>query len=117
MFNMMPQMDTTLNNWEQPIKLVKIAQSIVDYQAVNNESIYFFQGTIQPLSPKELIVKPISERSWEWLQIHTKINIIKQYNLTTNDRIIYNNKRYKIMLQNDYSLNGYYEFHLVEEFQ
>jgi hypothetical protein len=110
---MMPQLSNALNGWESKISLIKITQTIVDHQAVNLETTVFFQGVVQPLSPKELVVKPISERSWEWLQIHTKTNLA----LSTNDRIKYNNKNYKVMLQNDYTPYGYIEYHLVKDYE
>ena len=37
--------------------------------------------------------------------------------LSTGDVIIYNGVTYKIMADNDYSLNGYREFHACEDYQ
>jgi hypothetical protein len=109
----LPQLNSALGNWQYPITLIKITQNIVDHQVVNIEEQLNFQGVIQPLSPKELVIKPISERSWEWSQIHTEKTIA----ISTNDKIKYNDKIYKVMLQNDYSPYGYIEYHLVKDYE
>lgn len=109
----LPQLSSALGNWQYPITLVKITQSIEDYQVVNINEELNFQGVIQPLSPKELVIKPISERSWEWLQIHTEVDLA----ISTNDRVKYNGKTYKVMLQNDYTPYGYIEYHLVKDYE
>lgn len=110
---MIPRIQVALNGWESTITLIKISQAIVDFQTVNSKSALIFKGVVQPLSPKQLVIKPISERSWEWLMIHTKTRLA----VSTNDLIKYKDKKYKIMLQNDYSLNGYYEYHLVKNYE
>lgn len=73
-----------------------------------------FQGVIQPLSEKTIQLKPEGQRAWEWLQIHCTSG---KLNLDVNDIIEYNGKNFKIMAQNDYSLNGYIEYHAVQDFQ
>lgn len=73
-----------------------------------------FKGTIQPLSPKLIALKPEGQRAWEWLQIHCFSGPL---NLRNNDQIIYNGKDYKIMGINDYSLNGFIEYHAIEDYQ
>lgn len=110
---MIPQIEVAFDGWETPITLIKVTQSIVDYQNVETEEAFTFKGVIQPLGPKELVIKPIGERSWEWLQIHTRIEI----GLDNGDKIRYNGKKYKVMLQNNYVLNNYFEYHLVADYE
>lgn len=108
----LPIVSTALDGWESPITISTIVQTIVDgrvSEVITNSS---FQGVIQAFSPEMLSVKPLGERSWVWLQIHTKTNLVAG----TNDRIIYNGKTFKIMEKYDRALNGYYEYHLVEDY-
>lgn len=110
---MIPKIRVAFTGWQSPISLIKITQSIVDYQVVNTETLLRFKGVIQPLGPKELVIKPISERSWKWLQIHT----YNELAVDNNDRIKYKGETFKIMLNSDYDLNGFYEYHLVKDYE
>lgn len=136
----MPQLVNAFNGWASNITLYKRTQVIIDglvrYGAMpsrwDEPNEYYdtqgvkwdspippvtkisFRGVIQPLSPKQIALKPEGQRAWEWLQIHC---LSGSLNLTTNDQIIYNGQDYKIMATNDYSLNGYIEYHLIRDYQ
>ena len=101
-------------SWASTISLQRITQTIVDGFVSEAALPINFKGTIQPLSPKQIQLKPEGQRAFEWLQIHA---IAGTLNLTTNDRISYNGKIFKVMANNDYSLNGYIEYHLVKDYQ
>ena len=108
-----PKIQVALNGWESASTLTKITSSIVDYEKVDVTEDINFQGVVQPLSAEALRIKPLETRSWEWLMIHTKANI----EIFTGDLISYNGKSYKVMFENNYSLNGYYEYHLVKNYE
>lgn len=110
----MPNMANTLNGWEVPLTLVKITQSIVNGDAIQTETEISFLGVWQPLKDEQLQFKPEAQRSWEWIWIHAKSG---SFNLKTADKVIFNNKRYKIMSVKDYSLNGFIEYELVKDYK
>ena len=110
---MIPKIQFVLNGWESPITLIKITQAKVDFEVVNTQEQISFQGAIQPLNAEALKIGPLEMRSWEWLMIHTRINI----ELQTNDLIEYEGKQYKLMFEKNYSLNNYYEYHLVKNYE
>ncbi len=111
----MPQVDDALIDWMQDIILIRISQTVnSNRDVVVTETPIKFQGTIQPLMPKKLIIKPNGNRFWSWLQIHTPFELGKF--IDDNDLISYKGQKFKVMLQNDYSLNGYFEYHLVEAY-
>lgn len=112
--NGMPQMEAAFAGWASVITLKVITQTIVDGFVTDSESNISFQGVIQPLSPNKLYFKPEGQRSFEWLQIHC---LNREINLNTNDRIVYNNKRYKVMAKSDYGLNNYIEYHAIEDYE
>lgn len=109
----MPNMSTTLNGWQVPLQLIRIRQSIVNDEATFKEDFINFYGVWQPLKDEQLVSKPEGQRSWEWIWIHAVAGTL---NLTTADKVIFNNKRYKIMAVKDYSLNGYIEYQLVRDY-
>ena len=111
---MMPQITDALTGWNQLISLIKITQTVGDDgQVINIKTPIAFQGIIQPSEPSKLIVGKRGERAWAKYMIHT----ISQIGLDDNDLITYNCKNYKVMAKNDYSLNGFYYYYLVEDYQ
>lgn len=113
-FSGMPQMDTTLNGWQVSLTLQKVIQSIVDGEKVETIKTYNFKGVWQPLRDEQLQSKPESMRSWEWILIHAQAGSL---NLMTGDKVIFNNKRYKVMNLKDYSLNAFIEYQLVRDYE
>lgn len=110
---MMPQMDDAFNGWEQQIVLIKLSTTTDDDGLdIVTESPLVFMGTIQPLKPIELLVTSSGQRKWEWWQIHTKFRLSDV--IDPSERVRFNGKDYKVMLQNDYNRNGYIEYHLIE---
>lgn len=110
----MPQLDSALTGWEVPLTLVKVFQDIVEGDAVFTEQQINFMGCWQPLRDEELQFKPEGQRSWQWIWIHAKSS---ELNLQTADKVIFNDKRYKVMSVKDYSLNGFVEYQLIRDLE
>lgn len=112
--NGMPNMANTLNGWEVPLSFIKITQSIVDGDVVKTETPINFMGVWQPLRDEELQFKPENQRSWSWYWIHAKSGTVE---LQTQDKFMFQNKRYKVMAVKDYSLNGFVEYHVIRDYE
>mgnify|MGYP003633023030 FL=1 len=112
MMNNFPQIQTALRGWQNKITLIKVSQVVQNFKNTTVEQYLIFKGVIQPLSGESLSIKPLESRSWQWLQIHTE----KTLELETNDKIKYRNKTFKVMEKKDYSLNGYFEYHIVKAY-
>lgn len=110
----MPNMAGTLNGWEVPLTFIKITQSIVDGDVVKTETPIQFMGVWQPLRDEELQFKPENQRSWSWYWVHAKAGSI---DLQTQDKFIFQDKRYKVMSLKDYSLNGFIEYQVVRDYE
>lgn len=110
----MPQMGAAFAGWTKKITLLRVAQTVVAGLVEQSTLPFTFEGTVQPLHPKEIELKPEGQRAWEWLQVHC---LTGAGDLTTNDQVIYNGKTYKVMAVRDYSLNNYVEYHLAFDYQ
>lgn len=110
----MPQMDTTLQGWQVPLTLIKITQDIVDGELVTTQKSVAFQGVWQPLRDEALELKPEGQRSWEWIWIHA---VASELNLETADKVIFQNKRYKVIQKKDYGLNSFVEYQLCRDYE
>ena len=109
----MPQMNNTLNGWEVPLTLVKVIQNVVEGDLVTTELKINFKGVWQPLKDEALELKPEGQRSWEWIWIHARAS---ELNLETGDKVIFNNKRYKVTSKKDYTLNSFVEYQLCRDY-
>lgn len=107
-------MDTTLTGWEIPLTLVRVVQGINEGELTTTEQTINFMGVWQPLSSERLELKPEGQRSWEWVWIHAKSSSL---NLETADKVIFNNRRYKVMSKKDYGLNSFVEYELVRDYE
>ena len=110
----MPQISAAFAGWTSKITLLKHTETIVDGFNKIQETPLSFNGTIQPLNARQLALKPEGQRSWTWLQIHC---LATSFALIPGDRVKWDGTLYKVEFQNDYSLNGYIEYHLVKDFQ
>lgn len=112
----MPQIRSALNGWTRRITCTRRAQTVKNDGFVKNiDKSFIFWGTIQPLSPNQIELKPEGQRSWQWYQVHCRTNDASL--LLPNDIITYIGQTYKIMGQNDYSLNGMVEYHAIKDYQ
>ena len=110
----MPNMAGTLSGWQVPLQLVRITQTMSEGDVTLSEQLITFQGVWQPLKDEQLQFKPEGQRSWEWVWIHAVAGTL---NLNTADKVIFNNKRYKVMSIKDYSLNGFIEYQLCRDYE
>lgn len=109
----MPQMNNTLSGWEVPLTLIKVIQDVVEGDLVTTELKINFKGVWQPLKDEALELKPEGQRSWEWVWIHARAS---ELNLETGDKVIFNNKRYKVTSKKDYTLNAFVEYQLCRDY-
>ena len=114
MYTRMPQMAQTLVGWEVPLTLIRIIQDVIDGDLSTTKETISFKGVWQPLKDESLELKPEGQRSWEWIWIHAQAS---ELNLETGDKVIFQDKRYKVMQKKDYSLNSYVEYQLCRDYE
>lgn len=110
----MPNMSNTLTGWEVPLTLVRIIQDVSDGELVYKDEKINFMGVWQPFSMEQLKLLPEGQRSWSHYWIHCKSGNL---NLETADKIIFNNKMFKVIDKKDYSLNGFVEYHIIADYE
>lgn len=111
-FSGMPNMAGTLVGWFQPLVFGVVVKEYINYEVVETMTEVNFRGVWQPLETRKLLLKPENQRSWTWIQCHAHTNLHLE-----NDSVIkFRGVQYRVMAQWDYSLNGFYEYHLVEDY-
>jgi hypothetical protein len=109
--NALPNANNAITGWEVAIKLIKITTSNNGGKIKQNITTIPTIAIVQPLSPQELEIKPEGERSFEWLQVHIRIENFT-LNITTGDKIEWQGKKYTIMNDLGYELYGHKQFHV-----
>jgi len=104
---MLPNLSQTIFRLSQPIKLIKIVETIVNHRPVETETTTDIRAVIQP-ADKEKINKDGLDYSLEYIQVHSLDGI------QINDIIEYKGKRYRAYENSNYSDYGYYE-NIMEE--
>lgn len=82
------------------------------FQAVETVVNVSFQGVIQPFTDRQLLLKPEGERAWTWLWLHADPTL----NLQVDSVINYLTVQYRVASRKDFTLYGYVEYHLVEDY-
>lgn len=106
-----PNMSGTLVSWLQPLTFNVVTKEVVNYEVVETTKDVSFKGVWQPLSPEKLILKPESQRSWKWFQVHSQTSL----SLKNDDVIKYRDVQYRVMENLNYVEYGYFEYHIVED--
>lgn len=106
-----PNMSAALLNWFQPMTFGLLVKTVSGFQVVETEVPISFKGVWQPLSGRQLMLKPEGERAWDWYWLHSDPTL----NLKVDDIIVYLGTQYRVMSLKDYTLYQYKEWTLVQD--
>ena len=107
-----PDVSGALKDWFQPLTFTLVNKDVEAFQNVEDPTPIIFWGVIQPFTERQLVLKPEGERSWSWLLMHAEPSCT----LKTDDVVIYLGKQTRVASRKDYSLYGYVEYHLVQDY-
>lgn len=104
----LPNMSRTVKRFSVPVKLLKIATSIVNHKPVETETESTIKVVVQP-AQKEKLNKDKIDYSLQYIQVHSLDEIV------IDDVIEYKSIRYKAFEDANYSDYGYYEIIMEEQ--
>lgn len=107
----LPNVNSVMQDWFVPITFGVITKTILDFQVVETVVDMSFHGVWQPLTGRQIMMKPEGQRAWNWFMLHSDIQI----DLKIDDIIVYLGKQFRVMNNKDYSLYGYRYYELVED--
>lgn len=106
-----PDVSGALKDYFQPMTFTKVQKSVAGFQNVEQPLPINFWGVIQPLSERQLVLKPEGERAWTWLMLHAEPSLTLQ----VDDVLVYLGKQTRVAARKDFSLYGYVEYQLVQD--
>jgi hypothetical protein len=110
--NNVPNVQNAIMQWLQPLTFEQIEKKIVNFQVVETPTVITFKGVWQPFTAQQLFYKPEGQRAWKWFTCHAEPGTP----LKPDDVVDYLDGRYRVKEKMDYTLYGYIEYHLVEDY-
>lgn len=107
-----PNVSNALQGWFQPMQFLVVTKTVEGGVVDENAVATNFQGVWQPFSSRDLLIVPEGQRDWSWFWLHAEIAL----KLRNDDCVIYNGVQYRVMGQKDYSLYGYLEYRLIQDY-
>lgn len=112
-----PNMGGALLDYMQQMTFTRITKSIVAFREVETSENINFWGVVQPLSGRQLEMKPEGQRKWNWISVHAQNDANNAViDLAPDEIIIYLGIQYRVMSAKDYSNFSYSYYELVEDY-
>lgn len=109
----MPNVSGAIQNWFQPMTFVVVEKAVEGFQNVETPTNIDFLGVWQPMTAQQLSMKPEGQRKWKWFTVHTQPGVP----LDPDDVVTYLGTQYRVMQKLDYTLDGYIEYHLIDDYE
>lgn len=106
-----PDISGALRDYFQPMTFTLVTKTVSGFQVVEDAYPIELWGVIQPLNPRQLILKPEGQRAWSWYQLHAQTGVA----LKVDDCIEYQGRQYRVMAKTNYVLYGYDLYELVTD--
>lgn len=111
---MMPQMQATIFGLEETMQFQIVVKSVNGADIAESSKTpqnvpLWFEGSLQPLHPRELLVKPEGQRAWKWWTLFTDLELQKDWVITDIDGI-----KYRVMSSSDWRNAGFRQYQLIE---
>jgi hypothetical protein len=107
----MPDASTALDDWMQIMTFGIITKVVSDFQVIETVVSTTFMGVWQPLTGRQLMMKPEGQRQWNYFSLH----VYRGLNLKIDDVIIYLTKQYRVIAKKYYVLEQFQYYELVED--
>jgi len=106
-----PDVSGALQDYFQNMVFTKLKKTVTGFQAVEGAVFINFRGVIQPFSSRQLMLKEEGQRAWTWFTLNADPSLTLQ----VDDVVNYNDVQTRVMARRDYSLYGYVEYEIVQD--
>jgi hypothetical protein len=109
-----PNMADVLDDWYQALVFEKVGKMVSGgsaFQVIETTVQVPFRGLIVPEKSWELTLKPVAQRTWKFYKCYAETVLP----LFTDDVVLWQGGQYRVVSMTDYSLFGYYEYSLAQD--
>ena len=106
-----PDVSGALQDYYQAMTFSPLVKTVAGFQVVETPNPIHFRGMIQPLTERQLFLKPEGQRAWTWFLLYSDPTLT----LNVDDVMLWNGIQTRVMARKDYNLYGYMEYHLVQD--
>ncbi len=106
-----PDVSGAMQDYFQPMTFEPVLKSVTAFQDVERGDPINFQGNLQPFTDRQLYLKPEGQRAWTWFLLFADPVLTLQ----VDDVVIWSGKQTRVMSRKDFSLYGYIEYHLCQD--
>lgn len=107
---MFPNMTEAITGFEQQAQFALVKSVQENFDTVESpKKVAYFLGSLQPITPRDLLVKPEGWRRWKWYKLWTLQRLeIGDYVQDPAEL------QYRVMSKNDWSQANYFEYELTQ---
>ncbi len=109
----LPNMYNSILGWFVPLTFNVVQKRTIGFEVVETALIRNFRGVWQPSQGRKLEMAPAGQRAWSWFSCHSDTSLV----LIPDDVIYFLGVKYRVMSQSDYSLYGFYQYDLIEDYE
>ena len=106
-----PDVSGALQDYYQPMVFQKLTKTVDGFQVVETGANINFQGMIQPLTDRQLLLRPEGQRAWTWFLLFADPTLTLQ----VDDVVNWNGTQTRVMARKDFALYGYVQYHICQD--
>jgi hypothetical protein len=106
-----PDVSGAMTEYFQPLVFEKLVKTVQGFQALETQTPINTQGILQPFTARQLFLKAEGQRAWTWFTLHALPTLV----LEVDDVVMYKGVQTRVMSRKDYSLYGFVEYELVQD--
>lgn len=112
-----PNMGTALLDWFQLLTFGIITKTITAFQVDETVTDVSFWGLVQPISGRELALKPEGQRKWNHLEVYAQAAPVGALlDLEPDSLIAFLGLQYRVIARKDYALYSYTYYELLQNY-
>lgn len=108
----LPNMETAILDYFQPMTFTTIVKTITAYSVVETPTNVDFKGVWQPLTPEQLMIRPWGQRGWPTFILHSDTTL----QLSIDDVVTYKSVQYRVRARADFKLYGYMYYEIEQDY-
>lgn len=109
---MIPNISNVIRRFESTLEFKIVKKTIIDGDLAEASKVrpeLFFEGNLQPLHPRELLVKSEGERKFKWWSLFTDLKLKVDWIVEDQNSITY-----RVMNTTDWQDGDYSQYQLIE---